>query len=172
MESNQLVGGNAHRCSPFSSTPGKANSILPAGWHDLNDLYQLEKSCFGEDAHGYLDMLVMLTFPGYIRMKALIEGQIAGFVIAEQRRGKYSAWIDAIGVAQEYRRQGIAKALLLSCERQLGALCIRLYVRCSNLSAIGLYKQSGYLKTGIRHRYYLDKEDALVMEKNVDIHSK
>lgn len=170
-----MVGGNAHHCISLPNKLGKTSAnltILPASWQDLNSLFQLEKNCFGEDAHGYLDVLGMLTFPGYVRLKALIEGQLTGFVIAEHRRGKRPAWIDAIGVAGEYRRRGIATALMSVCEKNLGASSIRLYVRRSNLSAIELYKQVGYHQAEIRHRYYVNREDALVMEKIVDIQSK
>ena len=43
---------------------------------------------------------------------AEVDGEIAGIVLAEQRRDPDQGWIDVLGVRRAYRRRGIAEALL------------------------------------------------------------
>ena len=83
-----------------------------------------------------------------------------------------SRYVDAwhvmnIAVAPEYRRRGVARALL---ERVFEITAIdprrgyTLEVRVSNTDAIRLYERLGFESRGIRRAYYTDnREDALVM---------
>lgn len=72
-----------------------------------------------------------------------------------------------VAVKKEFRGQGIGRLLvekvLEEC-RTLGAEFVSLEVRVSNLSAISLYKQMGFVETGARKRYYENGEDAMLME--------
>jgi ribosomal protein S18 acetylase RimI-like enzyme len=45
---------------------------------------------------------------------------------------------------------------------------IKLSVRKSNTEALNLYFQNGYLQKDIWKKYYIDGEDAIVLEKIVD----
>jgi [ribosomal protein S18]-alanine N-acetyltransferase len=87
-----------------------------------------------------------------------------GFVAGDQKSGDL-AWIATIGVLPEYRRQGIAAALLQECETRLGVSRIRLSVRLGNTGAIRLYEGFGYKRIDIWPQYYQDGMDALVFEK-------
>ena len=49
-----------------------------------------------------------------------------------------------------------------------GADTVLLEVRSSNTAAIRLYEEYGFVKTGIRKGYYDNKEDALIMCKNIE----
>lgn len=66
------------------------------------------------------------------------------------------------------RGQGMALRLLAHALRDLaGEPCRRavaLEVRAGNAAAIALYENSGFLRTGVRRRYYSDGEDAILME--------
>ena len=126
--------------------------IQAANWRDLNELRQIEKICFGDDAWPLWDLLAVLTFGSIIRLKAVTSGRMVGFIAGETRSG-------------EYRRQGIAKALMTACEEGLGTALVRLSVRRSNQTAIRLYLQNGYTQTSVWPAYYVDREDALVLEK-------
>jgi ribosomal protein S18 acetylase RimI-like enzyme len=139
--------------------------IVPAGWRDLNDLRQIEKICFGEDAWPLWDLVAVLTFSGIVRLKAAANSRMVGFIAGEVNTGEGVGWITTIGVIPEFRRQGIAKALLIECEEQLGTAHVRLSVRRSNFAAIRMYQQVGYAQTGIWPAYYIDREDALIFEK-------
>jgi ribosomal protein S18 acetylase RimI-like enzyme len=138
--------------------------ILPARWRDLSALRQLEKICFPEDAWPLLDLIGVLSLPNVVRFKAIKVDQMIGFV-AGDKKSSALGWIATIGVLPEYRRQGVAAALLAECETQLGVSQIRLSVRLGNTSAIRLYERFGYQRVDIWPKYYQDGTDALVFEK-------
>lgn len=75
--------------------------------------------------------------------------------------------ITNVAVFPQYRRQGIARALikaLLEEARRLSLTTVTLEVRVSNEAAIALYAGMGFLPVGRRCLYYNDPtEDALLM---------
>ena len=96
---------------------------------------------------------------------AELDGQIIGFA---------GAWIildeshiTNIAVLKEHRGQGIGRALtagLLQYLSNLGAAYATLEVRRSNVVAQSLYESLGFIRLGVRKRYYEDnREDALIM---------
>ncbi|HLE51025.1 MAG TPA: GNAT family N-acetyltransferase [Anaerolineales bacterium] len=151
--------------SAISDTPGSPAIIEPATWRDFNSLRHLEQVCFPNDAWPVWDLIGVLTFPNVVRLRAMSDGQLVGFIAADIRRSEGLAWIATIGVLPEYRQQGIGTALLRACEDRLVVPRIRLSVRASNGAAIRLYSRLGYQRSGVWSRYYSDGEDALVLEK-------
>jgi [ribosomal protein S18]-alanine N-acetyltransferase len=145
--------------------PGSPESIETASWRDLTALRHLEKVCFPKDAWPLLDLVGVLSMPNVLRLKAVIDGQMVGFIACDIRRAENVAWIATIGVLPEQRGQGIGQRLLLEAEASLGVSAIRLSVRASNQAAIRLYQRLGYFQKTIWPRYYADREDAVVMEK-------
>ena len=139
--------------------------ILPASLRDLGPLRQLERLCFPKDAWPLLDLIAVLTWPEVVRLKAMEDGQMIGFIAADQRPSENLAWIATVGVLPAFQRRGIGRALLRACEAQLKSPRIRLCVRLSNQAAIRLYEQESYLAIDTWSAYYDDKESALVMEK-------
>ena len=139
--------------------------IQQANLRDLKDLHDLEHACFDQDAWGYLDLIGVLTLPATVKLKAVIGGKMVGFIGGDIRSSKNTGWIITVGVLPEYRNQGIARALLERCEKDLNMPAIRLCVRRSNLPAIQLYENSGYTKIDIWEKYYSGGEDAFVYEK-------
>jgi ribosomal-protein-alanine N-acetyltransferase len=140
-------------------------SIEPASWRDLTALRHLEKVCFPKDAWPLLDLVGILSMPNVLRLKAVIDGQMVGFIACDIRRSENVAWIATLGVLPEQRGQGIGEGLLREAEARLGVATIRLSVRASNQTAIQLYHRLGYAQKAIWPRYYVDREDAVVMEK-------
>ena len=92
--------------------------IGPASLRDLPDLRALEKVCFPIDRWPLLDLIGVLSVPGVIRMKALVNGEFAGFVGADIRKREATGWIVTIAVSPKYRNMGIGSKLLLSCENE------------------------------------------------------
>ncbi|MBR3764235.1 MAG: ribosomal protein S18-alanine N-acetyltransferase [Clostridia bacterium] len=93
------------------------------------------------------------------------DGRIIGFA---------GAWIildeshiTNIAVLKEYRGRKIGRRLteaLMQYLSNLGAAYVTLEVRKSNEVAQNLYKSLGFIKLGVRKRYYEDNgEDALIM---------
>ncbi len=76
--------------------------------------------------------------------------------------------ITNIAVLPEYRRQGIAYALLssfITLAKEEGLAFLTLEVRKSNEAAIRLYESFDFEKVGVRPRYYDNAEDAVLMTR-------
>lgn len=139
--------------------------IQSASLRDLNALRKLEQACFGKDAWSLLDLMAVLTWPDVIRLKAVEDGEMVGFVAGDPRPSQDVGWIATIGVDPRYQHRGIGRALLRACEEQMKFSRSKLTVRMSNDNAISLYEQEGYRTVDIWKQYYNDGEDGLVMEK-------
>ncbi len=151
--------------SKHLSAAGKKYTILSAGWQDFGELYRLERICFKEDAWPFPDVLGVLTLPSIIRLKAVDENKMVGFIAADLRRRDRTAWIATFAVLPEHRRSGLGTALLETCENEISLPVIKLSVRRSNTPAISLYEKYGYHQVDIWPKYYQGKEDALILEK-------
>ena len=141
--------------------------LQPATIRDLSALRKLEKACFEKDAWPVLDLIAVLTWPEVIRIKAVDEGKMVGFVAGEPRSSKKEFWIAMVAVDPLYQRRGIGRKLLRACEQQAKLRQLKLAVRISNEAAISLYEQEGYRTVDIWKGYYVDGEDGLVMGKLV-----
>jgi ribosomal-protein-alanine N-acetyltransferase len=104
---------------------------------------------------------------------AMAANKLAGFAIATLVLD--ICQFESIVVAAEFRRQGIGAALLqdvIASSRQRGATRIELEVRAGNSAAIALYERAGFLRDGLRRRYYRDpQEDAVLMSLALDLPS-
>jgi ribosomal-protein-alanine N-acetyltransferase len=143
-------------------------AIRRATWRDLAAVRALEQACFPQDAWPLLEIIAVLTLPGVVRLKAVENGELVGFVAGELRRAEGMAWIATICVHPGQRGRGIGRALLAECERRLKQPRVRLTVRVSNAEAIGMYARAGYMEVGRWPRYYRGGEDGLVMEKVIE----
>lgn len=139
--------------------------ILPATLLDLPALRRLEQICFDKDAWSLFDLIGVLSFPDVIRMKAVDDSQMIGFIAGETRLSQGAAWIATIAVDPRFQRRGIGRALLRECESRMNVERMKLTVRVSNAGAISLYEREGYRTSDIWKGYYKDGEDGLVMEK-------
>jgi len=146
--------------------------IVPCNWHDLGELSKLEKECFTVDAWPLFDLIGVLTLHNIIRLKALDNGKMIGFIAGDPDQHKRIGWITTIGVLNAYKRRGIATELLLTCEQLMKQPRVRLSLRESNLPALNLYTKLGYKKIDAWNNYYFDGENALVLEKNVDFNDE
>lgn len=140
-------------------------SIETATIKDLFQLRKLEKECFANDAWPIIDLVGVLLFPGIVRIKASIGSRMVGFISGDIGSPDRIGWITTVGVAGEFRRQGIGRELLKACEDKMTSHEIRLTVRKSNQAAILMYEQSGYQALEIWKGYYNGGEDGLVMRK-------
>jgi ribosomal protein S18 acetylase RimI-like enzyme len=141
--------------------------ILTASILDLNALRKLENESFGKDAWPLFDLIAVLTFPEVIRLKAVEDNQMVGFIAGDPRPRDGWGWIATIAVDPRYRRRGTGRALLHACEARLGVPRSRLTVRISNQIAISMYEKEGYVSAEIWNGYYNDGEDGMVMEKTL-----
>ena len=140
----------------------------------IPQIEQLEKQCFSlpwttellqsqmKDAqHEFIAALAPDgTVLGYVGMMYVLD----------------EGYISNVAVSPDYRRQGIADALI----DRLCAICetlqlsfMTLEVRSGNVPAIALYEKHGYTVVGLRRNYYeRPKEDALIMTKFFELTAK
>jgi len=142
--------------------------IEAATWRDLTTVRQLERVCFPRDAWPLLDIIGVLTLPNVIRLKAMSNGLVVGFIATDVRPRQDMAWIATVGVLPDYRLQGIGNALMRACEEHLRVSRLRLSVRASNQAALRLYERLHFQQVEVWPRYYQDGEEALVLEKRLE----
>jgi ribosomal-protein-alanine N-acetyltransferase len=56
-------------------------------------------------------------------------------------------------------------AIAVATEKEAEVLALE--VRASNVAAITLYEKCGFVRTGLRQKYYEGREDAVLMEKRL-----
>ncbi|BAJ64928.1 GNAT family N-acetyltransferase [Anaerolinea thermophila] len=117
-----------------------------------------------------VELIAMLTMPGLVRLKAVAQNEMIGFVGGDVRPQDNVGWVATLGVLPAYRGMGVGRALLRACEEKLRLRTpvVRLSVRRSNHIAIALYESAGYSIVDVWRGYYFDREDALVFEKKFD----
>lgn len=93
-------------------------------------------------------------------------GRAVGFVGVYALSGE--ADIVRVGVLPQFRRRGIARAVLRAALEQTAG-DIFLDVRESNSAAIRLYRSLGFYDTGVRKNYYSEpEENAVLMKKDAE----
>lgn len=135
---------------------------LPA---DMKPALKLDKDCFGPDSWTLPDYLLAFASSGIRRYAAFAEGQFAGFACMEFDSKLRAACLMTIAVKPEFRRHGIASALLAKCESAFPGKDYYLYVDKGNAAAIDFYFKSGYSAVSVIPSYYMNGHDALVMIK-------
>ena len=139
--------------------------IIPIEQRHISQTAELERVCFSEpwSEEGILEAYHLGTkffvcerdnkLIGYIGIKAVID----------------EGYITNVAVFPQYRRKGVAKALLdkvfeYAKEKRLSF--VSLEVRPSNTAAVALYEKAGFKEEGRRKDFYrLPREDALIMTK-------
>lgn len=140
--------------------------IVNAELRHIEQLEQIEQACFSmpwtreqlesqlpDSCHVFIAAESGKAVLGYVGMMYIID----------------EGYISNVAIAPEYRRQGIADALideLMGRAAALNLAFVTLEARQSNSPAIALYKKHGFVPVGVRKNYYeLPKEDAVLMTK-------
>lgn len=129
---------------------------------DLPNVIAIERRAF--PTPWSLAMFVLeLSKPEGICLAAQRDGQLVGYIICSRFD---QVWhIMNVSVDPDLQRRGIATTLIDAVIARVGGGAqITLEVRPTNVGAIALYKQFGFLAAGSRPRYYQDNgEDAVIM---------
>lgn len=134
---------------------------------DLESVLAIEQASFSQPWR-YEHFLHELSSPHSFPLVAVIEGAVGGYVCL-MSLFEVAQILDIV-VAPHLRGLGIARTLLehaVDIAREKHAEFMTLEVRASNRAAIVLYERFGFIRTGIRPKYYEDAEDALLMEKSL-----
>lgn len=101
--------------------------------------------------------------PQAITLVAASGNTVFGFVNCGFVAGELT--INALAVLPQYRRMGIAKALMQAVFAWTKEICDVCYleVRESNLAAQALYKSLGFIQNGYRANYYEQPDEAAVL---------
>ncbi len=138
--------------------------LLKAGWRDFWAIWLVQGVTFGRDAWDPIELgWQLLTSP--VRLKAVDDGQVQGYVFGERRAHDGAGFITTLGVHPQHRNRGLGRQLLQAAEAQLATQRVCLTVRPSNTVALRLYETSGYRQIRRIPRYYSGGEDGLEMEK-------
>ncbi len=135
---------------------------------DLDEVARLEKLCFSDPwtkQSFQEDLEHQFSISLVVRFDQRIIGYTCLWCVDEQME------IANIAVSPEFRRKGIGRMLIetiISESIKRGCHSAHLSVRESNLPALNLYKEFGFVEAGRRKRYYrLPVEDAIIMVKNL-----
>ena len=131
---------------------------------DLDAVLTIEQASFPSPwkrDHFVHEMTAPHSFPFVAECDGTIVGYVCLMSLFEE------AQILDIAVALELRGRGIARLLMdhaVTVAREKNAEVLALEVRSTNNSAIVLYERCGFVRTGVRQKYYEGRDDAVLME--------
>ena len=139
--------------------------IVNAELRHLEQLLQIENRCFSVPFTRE-QLLSQMPDSMHVFIAAEAEnGDVLGYVGMMYVLDE--GYISNVAVSPDYRRTGIADALitrLLQIAKELELSFVTLEVRESNAPAISLYEKNGFSPVGKRKNYYtLPAEDAILM---------
>ncbi len=133
----------------------------------VDEVYEISKEAFPLP-WAKEELIREIVNPHALNLVALLGDEVVGYVQC------WYTFEDAdiinIAVKNSCQRLGIGKMVLSELIRQLkvkGIQNIFLEVRVSNLPAQKLYKSFGFITLTKRERYYINGEDALVMNLQI-----
>ena len=134
---------------------------------DISSVFKIEKESFSDawTKEMISDTFIQDNFIGFVAEE---NDNVVGYIALTYCLDE--AEINIIAVTREFRRKGVASALLNATYETLlssGIDKIFLEVRKSNKSAQNLYKKQGFTVIGVRPKYYKGVEDAILMRKDL-----
>jgi len=138
----------------------------PMSLNDIDQVLRIEHLSFSIpwSRHAFVDELLRNDQARYVVVRdssGVVLGYGGMWLVLDE------AHVTNVAVHPEYRRRGIARAVMKALMKTavcLGAKRMTLETRLSNLPAQELYRSFGFVASGVRPRYYIDDhEDALVM---------
>ena len=128
-------------------------ALEPLDWWDIPTLVELEAVLFPGDSPWNAEMFWSELAAGnhYVVHRdqaGRIDGYAGLMVVAEE------AEVQTIGVRPDAQGSGLGRALLRHLLRVADGRRVLLEVRTDNTKALGLYTSEGFVRLGIRRRYY------------------
>jgi len=134
-------------------TPGLSAALEPLDWWDIPVLVELEETLFPGDSPWRAEMFWSELAAGHHYVvhrdaAGLIDGYAGLMVVAAE------AEVQTIGVRPDAQGSGLGRVLLRNLMRAAGPRRVLLEVRTDNVKALALYASAGFVRLGIRRRYY------------------
>jgi len=127
-------------------------------------LRELQRRCFaGSQAYGLVTLLVLYFWPRSHIILACSGERIVGCAVGDSDRGQTR--VLNLCVDPDYRRLGIATALLTGIEDHFGDQFVTLMVEDKNVGAQALYRLQGYLPVSDLRNYYGRNRHGILMQK-------
>lgn len=144
-------------------------TIRPMTMDDLDEVLVIEQASFSapwKREHFLQEIQGRHSFPLVASCQETVIGYVCVMSLFEE------AQIMDIAIAPGYRGRKVGRLLLeraIAVAREQGAERLALEVRRSNAAAIRLYERSGFVHYSVRKGYYEGKEDALLLEKMLNV---
>jgi len=146
--------------------------------NDLERVTHINRVCLPENYSDYFFVDLHHRFPETF-IVAEENGEVVGYIMCRIETGLSGlsfrglikkGHIVSVAVLPQYRRKGMAKALVAKAMENMRLYKAKqcfLEVRATNTSAINLYKKLGFEVTRTIRGYYADGEDAHMMTKKL-----
>ncbi len=148
----------------------RAIQIVPFRLRHLPRVLRIERASFGADAWPRKYFLELYRDCRDFFVVAKVGGRIAGYAVACGCAGKRNAEIASLAVHPDYRRRGVADALMRHTLGALSAAGVRrveLMVRTGNLAGAQLYRSLGFRRVRLVPRYYENGGDGFLMARAI-----
>lgn len=137
-------------------------TVVPMAERHLAALAAIEKACFHAP---WSESMLREELGKGIFLVAEWDGQAVAYVGCQTVLDE--GYITNVAVSPDYRRQGIARALIAELTAQARTVelaFVTLEARASNAPAITLYEGAGFVRVGVRKNFYTaPTEDAVLM---------
>jgi len=134
----------------------------------LERILWIERASFGRQAWPRGMFLDLYADCRDLFLTAKVGGRIAGYIstCVEKREAE----IVSLAVHPDYRRRGVADALMrrtLDALRKAGVRRVSLMVRTGNTAGEQLYRAHGFRRVRLERRYYEDGGDGFLMVRAI-----
>ena len=137
---------------------------------DFESAYHLDQVCYPPGiAYSPSELAAYLSLPGAAAWVAEEGGEMAGFILV-RRVGRARGHVVTLDVQESRRRRGLGSRLLAEAEdwlRGQGARRVWLETAVTNEAAVAFWRHAGFETTAVLPRYYLGREDAYRMKKEL-----
>jgi ribosomal-protein-alanine N-acetyltransferase len=146
------------------------------GSGDLEQVVHINRLCLPENYTNYFFTELHRRFPATF-LVAEENGEIVGYVMCRIETGLSGfrgiikkGHVVSIAVLPKHQHKGIGRALMIKVMENMelynAKICF-LEVRVSNKAAVNLYKNLGFKVSRVIRNYYVDREDAYVMSREL-----